>query len=296
MRQRRRDVGHPGIIKLTTGDHNPLTRKYLKMNKIHRIRYNHCPLCEQDELAVEVQANCSNHPSYTPRLPEVMIWLRCKHCNHSFTDGYFCPDGFEELSKHSHEYQIFSLQQFEKWRHINGRMVTTVSNLRNSYSGRWLDIGFGNGSLLLTAQEFGYSVTGIDMRNSSIEALGPYLGDIRNQDFLDIDEYHRYDVISMADVLEHVPFPKTFLDHANKLLKPDGLIFISLPNLSAPIWEIMNKNGVNPYWAEIEHFHNFSRERLISLLKDHNFEYCHYGISERYRACMEMVARKIADI
>jgi len=200
----------------------------------------------------------------------------------------------EELSKKSHSHQIFSPDQYEQSRYISGRIVANVSNLRNSYSGRWLDIGFGNGSLLLTAQEFGYRVTGIDLRSASIEALKPYIEDVRHQDFFDIDEAAQYDVLSMADVLEHVPFPKTFLDHANTLLKPDGLIFISLPNISAPLWKIFDKNLANPYWGEIEHFHNFSRERLISLFRDHDFEYCYYGISERYRACMEVAARKIA--
>ena len=263
------------------------------MNKIQRINYDSCPLCDSTDLVGEVRANCSRHELYSPRLPETMTWLRCKYCNHSFTDGYFDAAGFDELAKKSHGNQVFSVQQAEQWRHISGRMVANVSNLRDSYSGRWLDIGFGNGALLLTAQEFGYQATGIDLRSSSIEALKPYIEDVRYQDFLDVDEHGQYDVISMADVLEHIPFPKTFLDHSNTLLKPDGLIFISLPNMSAPIWKILNKNNANPYWGEIEHFHNFSRERLVSLLSEHGFEHCHYGISERYRACMEIVARKM---
>ena len=265
------------------------------MKEISRIGYDNCPLCNSGDLTIEVKANCSKHPLYSPTLPEIITWLRCNNCSHSFTDGYFNADGMEELAKKSHSNQVFSVKQSEQWRFIAGRIVTNVSNLRNSYSGRWLDIGFGNGSLLLTAQEFGYKATGIDLRSSSVHALKPYIEDVRYQDFIDVDEHEQYDVLSMADVLEHVPFPKIYLNHANKLLKPDGLIFISLPNISAPIWEILNKNRANPYWAEIEHFHNFSRERLVSLLRDHNFEYCYYGISERYKACMEVAARKVAN-
>ena len=264
------------------------------MEKIHRVNYNYCPLCEANDLATEVKANCSKHPLYSPKLPEIITWLRCRSCNHSFTDGYFDSAGFEELAKKKNVHQVFSSKEAEQWRHVSGRMVASVSKLRNSYSGRWLDIGFGNGALLLTAQEFGYRVTGIDLRHSSIEALKPYIEDVRYQDFLDIDEYEQYDVISMADVLEHAPFPKTFLYQSNRLLKPNGLIFISLPNISAPIWEVLNKTNSNPYWTEIEHFHNFSRERLVLLLKEHDFEYCSYAISERYRACMEVAARKIS--
>lgn len=264
------------------------------MKKIQRINYDSCPLCNSDNLVVEVRANCSNHPLYSPKLPEIISWLRCQQCDHSFTDGYFGADGFEELTKKSNDSQVLSLKHAEQWRLICSHIITNISNIRDSYTGRWLDIGFGNGALLLTAQEFGYKVTGIDLRNSSIEGLKPYIEDVRFQDFFDVDEYGQYDVVSMADVLEHVPFPKTFLAHAYKLLKPSGLVFISLPNISAPIWKILNNHNANPYWGEIEHFHNFSRERLVSLLEDYDFEYCYYGVSERYRACMEVAAKKVS--
>ena len=266
------------------------------MHKINRISYEKCPLCDSHNLTLDVKARCSKHPLYSSRLPEIISWLKCNDCNHSFTDGYFGDDGMEVLAQKSNNTQVFSAQESEQARYISAKIVTNVSNLRNDYSGRWLDIGFGNGALLLTAKEFGYTVTGLDFRESCINALKPYIADVRNQDFFDLDEYEQYDVISMADVLEHLPFPNLFLNHAYKLLKPGGLIFISLPNMSAPIWEILSKNNANPYWTEIEHFHNFSRERLVSLLADHNFEYCYYGVSQRYRACMEVVSKKIVNI
>lgn len=34
----------------------------------------------------------------------------------------------------------------------------------------------------------------------------------------------------------------------------------------------------NPYWMEIEHHHNFSRERLIALLGERGFEVADFGI------------------
>jgi protein O-GlcNAc transferase len=51
-------------------------------------------------------------------------------------------------------------------------------------------------------------------------------------------------------------------------------------------------NNANPYWGEIEHYHNFSRARLYTLLEEFAFKPQSYGISERYRACMEVIATK----
>lgn len=98
----------------------------------------------------------------------------------------------------------------------------------------------------------------------------------------------------MADVLEHVPFPKDCLAAVHKLLNKDGITLISMPNSDSILWQAMNKMNANPYWAEIEHFHNFGKDRLYRLLKECGFEPLRYGISERYRACMEIVARKLS--
>jgi hypothetical protein len=50
--------------------------------------------------------------------------------------------------------------------------------------------------------------------------------------------------------------------------------------------------GTNPYWGEIEHYHNFTRPRLNALLEAHGFSPIDYNISERYRSCMEVIAAR----
>ena len=101
------------------------------------------------------------------------------------------------------------------------------------------------------------------------------------------------DVVSMADVLEHMPFPVESLGVVRKILRPGGVLFLSMPNIDSPVWQNLDRNNANPYWGEIEHYHNFGRERLYKLLSDNGFEPLAYGVSERYRACMEVIAKKV---
>jgi Methyltransferase domain len=71
----------------------------------------------------------------------------------------------------------------------------------------------------------------------------------------------------MADVLEHIPFPKMALAAAHRLLQQDGVLFLSMRNMDSMVWRLLHRNGANPYWGEIEHYHNFSRRRLYALLR-----------------------------
>jgi len=96
----------------------------------------------------------------------------------------------------------------------------------------------------------------------------------------------------MADVLEHMPFPKAGLTAAHRLLRPDGVLFLSMPNMDNMVWRRLHANGVSPYWGEIEHYHNFPRKRLYALLQQHGFRPVEYSVSERDRVCREVTAVK----
>jgi 2-polyprenyl-3-methyl-5-hydroxy-6-metoxy-1,4-benzoquinol methylase len=159
--------------------------------------------------------------------------------------------------------------------------------------GDWLDIGFGNASLLFTAQEYGFGVVGIDLRSDNVTALAQFGIESHCVHIADFDQTGRFSVISMADVLEHMPYPNNGLKEVHRLLKPGGLLFLSMPNKDCMPWEILDAQQANPYWWEIEHYHNFGRKRLYKLLEDQGFEPVRYGISERYRVCMEVIARKL---
>ena len=101
-------------------------------------------------------------------------------------------------------------------------------------------------------------------------------------------------VVSMMDVLEHIPYPKEVLISLHSKMEKDGCLLISCPNSESWIWKFMviQRTGINPYFNSIEHYHNFSRTRLVSLLNECGFNVTKYGISERYRSGMEIIAQK----
>jgi hypothetical protein len=66
-----------------------------------------------------------------------------------------------------------------------------------------------------------------------------------------------------------------------------------MPHYDCAAWRLLDAANANPYWGELEHFHNFSRRRLHALLEDSGFAPVHYSVSERYRVCMEIIARRV---
>jgi len=247
-------------------------------------------LCESKNLHELKRANCKNHPLYHQSLQEKILWLICKECNHIFTEGYFTDWAFKLILESINESQTVG-HNAEISTNISSKMIENVLPFLSK--GIWLDVGFGNGSLLITASKYGFKPIGVDLRLENVKRLR-MLGIQAYQSSLDqlnLDEL--CSIISMADVLEHVPYPKVYLKKTFKLLKDDGILLISMPDTESISWKSLELRNINPYWSEIEHYHNFSKSRLYSLLKECGFIPINYHISKRYVASMEIIAKKL---
>ncbi|MBW2529503.1 MAG: glycosyltransferase, partial [Deltaproteobacteria bacterium] len=91
-----------------------------------------------------------------------------------------------------------------------------------------LDVGSGSGELAATLAELGHRVVAIDGTPPMVE-----LADFRRADLtaeLPLRDDERFDVIVLADVLEHLPEPGHLLERARSHLRGDGIVIVSLPN------------------------------------------------------------------
>jgi 2-polyprenyl-3-methyl-5-hydroxy-6-metoxy-1,4-benzoquinol methylase len=254
-----------------------------------RILFDKCPLCACSNLDDCKTGNCSKHPLYNSELSSIIRWKQCSNCAHIFTEGYFSEDACKLIYSKTQKKQQVGFQ-IEQQRSISSRMIEKI--LPYVSSGQWLDVGFGNGALILTAHEYGFTPIGLDLRADNIRRMASLGVECHCTDITELTLESKCSVISMADILEHIPYPKNALQAAHNLLIDKGILFISMPNIESIIWKLMDKQNVNPYWGEIEHYHNFSRASLYRLLQELNFEPIRYGISERYRACMEVIAQR----
>ncbi|WP_197746533.1 class I SAM-dependent methyltransferase [Mycobacterium cookii] len=259
-----------------------------------RILYRSCPLCDSADIRPVATVNCSGHAMWREPLEPFMSWVCCGQCEHVFTEGYFTDQALDVLFENTQHHQVVGAE-IELQRHISAKLVERVIDTLGPPNDRlWLDVGFGNGSLLMTASEFGFDVFGVDLRKKNVEDIRDlgilaYHGTLQSAMENDVFK-SKPTVISMADVVEHEPFPRDILRCARRLINDPGTLLISMPNAGAPLWAFLNATNQNPYWYEIEHYHNFTREKIYAELRTSGFRPFHYSVSERYRCCMEILA------
>lgn len=143
----------------------------------------------------------------------------------------------------------------------------------------WLDFGCGAGAFLKFLRERGtfhgrpVELTGHD--------VGSYADLLRTRDgfrILDLDALQaepdaRYDIISMIEVLEHLPSPVEPLCLVARLLKPGGLLLLTTGNLDSPI---ARRQGI--------HYRYCAPEIHVSLFNPHCLEQLYRRVGlEPYR-------------
>jgi hypothetical protein len=103
-------------------------------------------------------------------------------------------------------------------------------------AGRLLDVGCGHGLLLAEARERGYEVEGLELSAHAARHARDRLGlTVRELALEDADmEDERYDVVVMADVLEHLGDPVAALRRCTELLAPGGALLVVTPDPSSP--------------------------------------------------------------
>lgn len=160
---------------------------------------------------------------------------------------YFPADFVEHLTsshygsgidmKLYHEYMFKEIQR--------GREIVRLINTRTDISGKdVLDVGCGYAGLLVVLKEAGArSLTGIEVYPPRLEwgakrlkSLG-YEAKLMELDVCQPEvpsKLGKFDIVLAQDVIEHVPDPRTTIDHLCQMLRPGGAIYVQVGNKFSP--------------------------------------------------------------
>jgi 2-polyprenyl-3-methyl-5-hydroxy-6-metoxy-1,4-benzoquinol methylase len=184
-----------------------------------------CPTCGSAESGPELE---KDH----------LALVRCAHCDTVYVSPAFNEDHYRNayassdyqsiirhLGEASHEYRVtrFGVERVET--------MTRYLDVIPDAGIRYLDVGCSTGFVVEAARDRGWRASGIDLNASAI-AFG------RRRD-LDLQVAAledagfapgSFDAISLFDVLEHLLDPAATVRRCLDLLRPDGILYIYVPN------------------------------------------------------------------
>lgn len=142
-----------------------------------------------------------------------------------------------------------------------------------------LDYGFGAGAFLLHAAARGHQAVGADVSVGNLDQLHRFAAEqsvnidivqVSPESFSALDG-RSFDVITLFQVIEHVPSPRALLQQLARYQQPGGLLYVECPNDAAALCVLKRTLPPMysvPTWGSLkypEHLHGFTR-RAISIL------------------------------
>lgn len=136
-----------------------------------------------------------------------------------------------------------------------------LSRLSKSRSGRLANIGCGTGTFTQMAAELGYQVDAYEPDPVAFSIASQRLPagcNVANLGLFDIQGVDQFDLIVMHDVLEHIENDFLAVQKLSLLLKPGGILVISVPAVQF----LFGRHD-----EQLGHFRRYSKTRLSKLLK-----------------------------
>ncbi len=196
-------------------------------------------------------------------------WLvDVKHPEKALNDTVDYEEEYFEGGTHGLGYGSY-LQQ-EPWRIEKAygqiRQIKSAAeflNIKLGKSTRLLDVGSGYGFLRKAAQDAGWKHDGTDLSKFAGKVakkqygFNTFVGLLK--DFAKQNKDKKFDIIVLADVIEHVQNPTEELKLVKSLLKPNGFCMVRTPNIVSTEAEVF---GNLFYSLKSEHLHYFSPKAI----------------------------------
>jgi 2-polyprenyl-3-methyl-5-hydroxy-6-metoxy-1,4-benzoquinol methylase len=140
-------------------------------------------------------------------------------------------------------------------------------------TGRALDVGCGAGDFLRTLVERGWQVAGVEPSRAAREAAARTLGvGVVRAGTLEQAglEPGSFDLVTLWDVLEHLPDPLGSLRSVRALLRPTGRLVIETQDIESAVARRMGRRW--HHFKHAEHLVHFHRGTLARALELSGFE------------------------
>lgn len=242
----------------------------------------HCIICKTTDLN-QVRIKKIDRTGY-----------KCKACSFVFLSPQPTEKEIEDMYKEPY---------YKSWGVFTGEEKPETERLKKGTSdrylkrimlhkngGRLLDIGSAFGYLMEVAKERGFDAYGVELSHFSStiaqKKFGSkvFEGKLENARFPNAN----FDVITMFDLIEHVPQPLEFMKEVRRVIKPGGLIAITTPDRGSLSCKLLGYGGW--FHFKFEHLGYFNRKSIRELAHRTGF-----SLVEKKRAYKTMSFQYLLD-
>lgn len=232
----------------------------------------YCPVCNDDRTFFVFE--CKDHSISK----EVFRIWECPGCTHRFThpvpretemEKYYAADHYISHSDTSEGIIARLYKAARKFTLSEKRRF--VQRQTGLAQGRLLDVGAGTGAFLHEMETSGWNTTGLEPDEKARQnAMKLYHLPVHEPRHLFELSRQSFDAITLWHVMEHVSDLSGYMRQFGELLKPEGLLFIAVPNYTS-----YDARHYKTFWAAYDvprHLHHFSPLSMFSLASHFGFE------------------------
>jgi 2-polyprenyl-3-methyl-5-hydroxy-6-metoxy-1,4-benzoquinol methylase len=183
----------------------------------------------------------------------------------SQSEGYGYKD--YELTSHLRK------KTFQKW-------IEGITPWLSPVKGAVLDIGCASGYFLELMREKGWEVEAIELDMNMLEKVKAKNIKVSGRPFEEFKSDKKYKLITMFDVLEHVPDLKTTFNKFYELLDEDGIVVLITPDFGSTQRKVFGKKWFQ--YKPQEHIQYFSSATLARAIAPSGLKLVHSSASGQY--------------
>lgn len=224
-----------------------------------------CPICNNKNFEMILKKD---------DLSKYYHIVKCKNCDLVFINPLPTE---EDLNKYYNtEYAVPEYQKIKLVKKAK-KILNLLKKYRLSSNSRILEIGASHGFFLNEAKKQGFIPYGVELSKKACNNAKKCFGiNIENVDFLQssfINKKECFDVVVLLDVLEHLTNQNEILNGINTVLKRNGIVILTLPNINSWEFKICGR-----YWEWLSppaHLFYYSPNTIKKMLKKHGFDIVH---------------------
>lgn len=210
-------------------------------------------------------------------LPGEFTMQRCSQCGLMYLSprptpnsiAFYYPNDYTSYRPPISEERL-ALMRWIRQRKLQKRRLL-IERYSKHKNGTILDVGCATGLFLNEMIGAGWQGYGIEPIESAADFARSHFGIEVFQGMLSDAPYptNYFDAVTFWDVLEHTFSPKETLTQTASLLRPGGIVAISVPN-----WDSWERHWFGRHWQGFDpprHLYVFTRATLTALLEEAGF-------------------------